>query len=98
MAQWAMSLNAVLDGTQQTALIRFTLDDSLVPDFLTYYRDRFTGKNGALPPTATDVQVFKQWARQVIAMMQGEVRRAAEQKTAGDAVGAMPPPAVPVES
>ncbi len=97
MAVYGISLNAMLDGTQQTALIRFTVDDSLIPNFLAYYRKQFTPREG-YPPNMTDVAVFKEWARLVIRMMQSDVRRDAEQKTASDAVATMPPPTPPIES
>jgi hypothetical protein len=96
MAVYGLSLNATLDGTAQTALIRFTLPDNLIADFLTHYRAQFS--QGENPPPLTDVAVFKQWARQTIAFMQAEVRRGAERKAADDAVTGLPPPAIPIES
>lgn len=101
MAVYGLSLNALLDGAVQTTLIRFTVDDSVIPDFLAFYRKRFTATRPGLgppPPSMTDIAVFKQWARMVIAQMQSEVRGAAEQKAASDAIGALPPPVTPIET
>jgi hypothetical protein len=101
-SQFAFSLNAMLDGTQQTALLRFNVDDAQIPAFLAYYRKLMTqvppvARPQPPPPTPTDVEVFKYWVRQVMASMLGTVRGAAESKAASDAVAGLPPPIPPTE-
>jgi hypothetical protein len=90
MAQFSFSLNAMIDGTQQTVLSRFNVDDSVIPSFFEYYRAAQIPPIGT-PPPQTDAQVYKAWARAVMGVVQGDSRGYAERKAAANAVAGMPP-------
>jgi hypothetical protein len=101
MAVFGVSLNGPLDGSTQTALIRFTVDDSAVPTFLAYFRNQFVGgRGGVLPPSPppTDVAVFKQWGRSVISTMQAQIHQDTVQQAANNAAQGVPPPPPVTES
>jgi hypothetical protein len=95
MAVFGVSLNASLDGTTQTAVIRFTVDDSAIPVFLNYFRNQFVGgRGGVLPPSPppTDVEVFKQWGRSVINTMRAQIHQDTVQTSMNNAASQVPPP------
>ena len=92
MAQWGLSLNAMIDGTQQTLVYRYNLDDSVVPTFFEFYRSRYQSQDPPPPVPLTDAEVFKKWTRAVVDEMQRQCRTYEARKTANNAVGGMPPP------
>src|SRR5215831_16297877 len=100
MAVYGFSLNATIDGIQQTVLRRYTVPDDAADKFFAYYM-AFFNKQEALsgrPPLATQTDVFFAWAKMIIDETNNTVRRDIEKTTAKGAVDALPPPIVPVPS
>ena len=98
MAQYAFSLNGLIDGTTKTVIFRFNIADDQLPPFFDFYRSRaIRPPVQPPPPPATDEETFHQWAKQVMNRTQGEIRADAEVKKANEAVAGMPPVQPPTE-
>jgi len=98
MAVFGYSLNAVIDGVQQTVLRRYTVPDDLIPQFFDYYARKFTPQHPPGLPPATQTDTFYLYAKEVVDQTQMEVRHDAEKTTAKNAIDAMPPPIDPIPS